>query len=185
MKGLKPNNQLIKCYDVYYATYKMSDKHNLIINSEWKFLDTIEFETWDDFFRNNDFHIMDGYFMCFESFMEGIVCILAKYNTKTYINIERQFNKWLNDWRSRIRLEYQPGSRRSRYRHYRHPQTHCNRKQLLPKEALRFYSEEYPYAKMSLKNNRIRNLPTAWDDNTPRHYSRSWKDCTKKKHQYE
>ena len=181
MKRLKTNYQPMKFYDVYYASYKTSDENNLIITSKWKFLDTIGFETWDNFFWNNNFDIKNDYFMC----IEETVFIMAKYNTKVYINIGRQFNKCLKDWRSRIRPGYQPGSHRSRHRHYRHPQTHCNRKHLLPKEELRFYSEEYPYAKMSLKNNRIRNLPTAWDDNTLRHYSKCWKDCTKKKHQYE
>lgn len=37
--------------------------------------------------------------------------------------------------------------------------------------------------KLSLKNGRIKNLPTSWDD-ISRQYSRSWKDCTKKKHRY-
>lgn len=181
MKAIHSNYKA-KTYDIYSATYKFSEDGKLIIDSKWKFSDTLNFQNWEDVWKNNFFIIQDDYFMC----TKGTVFLFAEYNTKTYINLQKLYDNYRNERLEFYKRKYKscPQIGHNHYKHYRKPHTTHSLKNIVSKEERREYKENYPNIKLSLKNSRIKNLPTSWDD-IPRQYSRSWKDCTKKKHRYE
>ena len=117
---------------------------------------------------------------------KGTVFLFAEYNTKTYINLHKLYDNYRNERLEFYKRKYKscPQIGHNHYKHYRKPHTPHSLKNIVSKEERREYKENYPNTKLSLKNGRIKKLPTSWDD-ISRQYSRSWKDCTKKKHRYE
>lgn len=119
------------------------------------------------------------------------VYLIAEYNTKTYINLQKLYEEYINKksqmWGHKYNYQSGTETRGTRWRHfvyYRNPHTSRSLRNIVSKEEKRTYREDYPNTKLSLKNQRIKNLPTSWDD-IPRNYYKSWKDCTKKKHKYD
>lgn len=185
MKTLKANPTK-KIYDVYSAAYKNGEK-GLVITSKWELDYTVTIDSWEDIWKNNSFSIQDNYFMLlYNDSAFPTVCLFAEYNTKTYINLQKLYDEYINrkhqEWKHEY--SYQPGARCRHFVYYRKPHTTHSLKNSISREEMRGYKEEYPDTKLSLKNQRIKNLPTSWDD-IPRNYYKSWKDCTKKRHKYE
>ena len=55
MKAIHSNYKA-KTYDIYSATYKISEDGKLIIDSKWEFSDTLNFQNWEDVWKNNFFY---------------------------------------------------------------------------------------------------------------------------------
>lgn len=185
MKTMKANPTK-NTYDIYSAAYKSGEK-GLVKTSKWEFDCTVTIDSWEDIWKNNKFSIQDNYFMLlYNDSAFPTVCLFAEYNTKTYINLQKLYDEYMDRKHQEWNREYSywPGARWRHFVHYRTPHTAHSLKNSISREDMRGYREEYPNTKLKLKNRRIKKLPTTWDD-IPRNYYKSWKDCTKKRHKYE
>ena len=166
-------------YDVYVATFKWSEQGKMSIDSKWEFDGVLQEKELDDIWDSNG--IYEDYFI----YREGYVWLVAKYNTKEYINLQKRYDEYkYKKWGGIRKSLIHHGHKYRHFVRFRRPRTKRTLMNTLCKNELRELKEEYPNTKLSLKNGRLNHVPTSWDD-IPRDYSKCWKDCNKNTQKYE
>lgn len=66
---------------------------------------------------------------------------------------------------------------------FRNPHTAAWKRKQVSDNEIRNLRDEYPFARVHVKRDKRNHLPDSWDD-IGFSKSKSWKDCTKRKHQY-